>query len=102
MTHGQWNAQMPDIDLRIGLREVVSRYVGLVEHYRTGLYPSMRPEKYSRGHQERDDLDDGLADEWSSQPVSLAYGTAEMHMGSAQDHLGAIAIALGSNLEDSI
>ncbi|WP_369132121.1 hypothetical protein [Modestobacter sp. I12A-02662] len=102
MTQGQWNAQASDIDLRFGLRDVVSRYGGLVEHYRTGLYPSMRPEKYSRAYQERDSLDDALADEWSSQPLSLAYGTAEMHMGSAQDHLGAVAIALGSNLQDSI
>lgn len=102
MTHGHWNTKIPDLDLRIALREVVSQYVGLVERYRTALYPTMHPERYSRAHQERSSFDDALADEWSSQPLSLAYGTAEMHLGSAQDHLGAVAVALGSNLEDSI
>jgi hypothetical protein len=87
---------------RLELAQVVLDYVNVAETYRHQFYPSMRPKPGSRADTEAQALNQSLADEWSDEPIALTYGTAELHIGGAQDHIYGLAMLLQTNLGESL
>lgn len=73
----------------------------MAEYYRHHFYPSMQPEQESTADREQR-LDAELSGPWSEEPLKLAYGSAEMHMRTAQDQMIGLAILLATGVEDSL
>lgn len=75
---------------REGMRAAIQCLVVRATSYRRDFYAAGRAIAGSQADRECRDFTQQLVGKWSPQPVRLAFGMAELHLGASMDHLLAL------------